>query len=1311
MKGESRLNLSVKKQEQEVEVFDNLDEVIAILTRENKTSRHPTFLWSRVSNEVHRALLYKICEELNLPNPRFIASKYLEKHKFKFLNNSSLNGLYSYYKNRFPRKPGIHIMINVCDQLGIPQVSVEEWIAFISNNNIFSWDNVPNEVKKEILLRACEELGYSHPIHIKNEDFSVKFKFLNGRTLTGFYNHFKSKVEDIRGSVIKNMCDILDIEITEEDWISYITDSSVSTFWDIIPHEVIRNLLYKAAKSLGYTNPRMMSTDDLKTSMDFINGMSFYSFASRFFGLDRGGYKSIDFICDVYGVAELSYDEWIFMISNQKNFKWDMVPKAYINKILFEKAKELGKANPRMLKYDDLATPTAFLNNKTLISLYTYYSGLASKAEMDTITFMCDDCDVPPLTTEEWISIIQEEDIKVPWDNVPKETKKEILIRAAKELGLKNPRFMGYKDFCSNRFSFLNGKTLSGLYSNYSFKADEEQIPVVQYICDDIGIEELTVNDWITMIANCNMCRWESVPLNVQREIVIKAAAEMGIFHPRLMGTKEFDSVELKFLNNKTLAGLYYHYGSKLKDDKQQINEFIFNTLNIPRIDINPKTGRLTTIDNLSHRKYFDSKANIRDFFNRYLKLFSLESLCRKYTMIKNAKKAKIYRKGLITVLASMSKREYIDFVFDILKSVPRDRFGLRKPRGTGDYRLLKSDLYKLAGLEELEAVEENKIEFANVDLVKDRNKEEVIEKLQTYKQILDIKVKKFHKVDCTYLISYKGSYIFMMSVSVMPGEVLTANNGYEFVVVECRERKSNEGYIVELKAMEEIADKEASAINKFTRDSNDNILSFYIDRIIRGIKNDTLSPLLFNALGLKKEKQLSKEDIVQLPDSAYYNKVLLNNPSQKQAVALALSLDGKNNTLAVIQGPPGTGKTTLIKEIALQYYYRGKNVLILAKTNIAVDNILEKLLQDNIRALRTGNNIEFKSDLPYAFTVSTSNPDYMRLMSGKNKIVLGTPMGFYLDRNMDEYDNYDILIIDEASQMDIPETLFSLQFADKAVIIGDHLQIPPFPIQNEVLLEYDPHIDLYTREELQKSLFEELITDKNRYNSVFLDINYRTQNPEMVAFISDLIYDGKLCPNLDSEYYKTPPIKRKKLFPQNPIELIDTSEFFDPQTRMETEVDSTYYNLCEAMLSVRKVISLIKEGEKLSNICIITPYKAHAEKLKEVFENHSKYFYTSIRELREFIERNIYTIDSFQGREQDNIIINWVRSNYTSPGATTRTGFLRDYRRVNVALSRARKRLILIGDFETLTKSENMRVQYIFSKIKNINREERIVL
>ena len=85
-------------------LFDDIDEVIEILTRKDRTSRPSAFLWSKVSNRVHALLLQMVAKELNLPNPRFIASKDLEKHHFKFLDGHPLNGLYSYYKNNFPRK-------------------------------------------------------------------------------------------------------------------------------------------------------------------------------------------------------------------------------------------------------------------------------------------------------------------------------------------------------------------------------------------------------------------------------------------------------------------------------------------------------------------------------------------------------------------------------------------------------------------------------------------------------------------------------------------------------------------------------------------------------------------------------------------------------------------------------------------------------------------------------------------------------------------------------------------------------------------------------------------------------------------------------------------------------------------------------------------------------------------------------------------------------------------------------------------------------------------------------------------------------
>lgn len=1301
--------------EKEDQQYTSLDDILKILRRKDKSKRPPAFTWGQVDARVHREILYRVAEELNLSSPRFIASKDLEKHKFEFLGYSSLNGLYSYYKNSVPRKSGVHVIKNVCDRLAIPQVSEDEWIHYIANHNIFSWGNVPNSAKRKILISAAHELGYPHPIFIKNDDFSVKFEFLNGKSLTGFYTYYKNRSDGIRGSVIKDMCDSLKIDINYNHWIAYITSDSTTVFWDIIPQDVMARMLYNAAYELGYTNPRMLSTDDIKIKLDCLGNTSLYSFVSRFFGVEKGGMSSIDYICNMYNIPPLTFREWVDTISRNKNYNWDLASKEHIRGLLFLKAREHGKDNPRMLKYEDLCQPTKALRGKTLTNIYTYFSSLqglelvGQAPQQDVIEYMCDKLHVPHLNTEQWIIVIARENSKVNWASIPKDIKSDILYRAAYELGFKSPRFMDYKDICNTKFNFLNGKTLSGLYYYYSNKVNFKDGPILQYMYDDLKIENLTINDWIIAIGNCNTCRWESVPLKVQREIIIRAAAEMGLAHPRLMGTREFDSVELAFLNNKTLCGLYYHYAAKLPDKDMQINEYIFNVLNIPKLDIHPNTGRINTIDNENHRKYFDSMANMKAFVNNYLQHFSLESLCRKYTAINNAKKAGIYKKGLVTVLAPLTKEEYLDLLYEVLKNVPRDTFSLRKPRN-GDYRLRKSDLYKIAKVEELPTQEENKIFFAQPHKVSLKDRQEVIEFLNVYRDILEIKIQKFHDINCTFLVTLDNSVIYKIPVALFPGDIINVDGIWEFEVLECRERKINDGYIVELMPLDDLSEEQLSNIDSFTRDSNDSILLNYIEETIDNIKEDNLNRLLSVVLGLEKEKTICEDDIIDLSDNDFYNASILKNISQKQGVKLACSLDGNDNVLAIIQGPPGTGKTTLIEEIALQYYNRGKDVLIMAKTNIAVDNILEKLVKDKVRVLRTGNNIELKSSLPYAHTISTSNPEYMTLLGNKNKIVLGTPMGFFLDKNFD-IDKYDILIIDEASQMDMPETLFALQFADRCVMIGDHLQIPPFPIQNEVLMEYNPYMDLQTREELQKSLFEMLITDVHRYNSVFLDINYRTENPHMVSLISDLIYDGKLCPNLDSEYYKVPKGMRKKLFPGNSIEIIDTSDITDPHTRMETEINSTYYNLTEAMLSIKKVLDLLDEGAELNNICIITPYKAHAEKIKELFLTHSKYFTENNQGLGQFINKNIYTIDSFQGREQDIVIINWVRSNYGLPGSPTKTGFLRDFRRVNVALSRAKKRLILVGDFETLTQSDNMRVRYIFSKLKTIKEEEKIVL
>jgi hypothetical protein len=1288
-------------------LYEDLDGVLDILTRRDRSSRPPAFLWSRVSDTVHRELLYRIASELNLPNPRLIPSKALEKHSFSFLNGASLNGLYSYYKTGMPRKPGVHIIAGICNKLDIPQVSKEDWLNFIRNNNLFSWGNVPNPIKREILCRAASELGYPHPIFLNNDDFSRRFHFLGNKSLTGLYTYYRNRYDGARGIIIRKMCEALDLTPSKEVWIAYITSPDTNIFWDIIPEEIIRGILYDAAEQLGYSNPRMFSIEDLKVGLGELNGMSLYSFASRYFAKDKHGARNIDFICDQFHIPHLTLKDWFSMISHQRNFRWDLIPNPYLKCILWRKAGEAGKEHPRMLKYEDMAEPCRFLNNKTLISLYNHHRPGAKKANRDTLQYICSLAGIPAMNAVQWIRVLSQPDSKTSWDRIPADVTRYILYRAAKELHLQNPRRLDYRDLCTARFDFLGGKTLSGLYTHYHEKQGDHGGALVQSLCDDLGIPALSNAEWIRMIADSSICHWENVPVKVQREILYRAASKMGLRHPRLMGTREFDSVPLSFLNGKTLSGLYYHYAARIKGRNNRINEFVFDQLSIPKMEIHPKTGRLNTLDNSTQTRYFDSLANRKDFVNEYLKRFPFTDLLRKYTAIRKAREAGIYRKGLITVLAPMSPGEYMDFLYEIVKNVPRDELGIRK-RKNGNYSLPKSELYQLAGIKEKPEIP-NRIHFADPGGISLPDRESILQSLSVYREILNIKIRMFHLVPCRFLVLYEGSCICQVKVPLNPGDVITDNLDNEYEVSECREKKTEDGYILDLKPFPEQEESAYADMHSLSWDSNDSILYDYLSELQTEVENDTLDPLLSVALGLKKEGHLTSDSLVQLPDDAFYNKTLPENETQRQAVQLSLSLDEEINPLAIIHGPPGTGKTTLIEEIALQSYERGENILILAKTNVAVDNILEKLYKDRVPIMRTGNHIEKKSSLSYAPVFSTSNAQYRDAIGDANCITLGTPMGFYLDRNKRDT-SFDLLIIDEASQMDIPETLFSLGMAKKCIIIGDHLQIPPFPIQNEVLLEYDPDINLEKREKLQRSLFEKLITERGQYHTLFLDVNYRTENPHMISFISDLIYDGRLCPNRNSVYYSVPKQKREGLFPGQTIEVVDTSGIADIQARQETEQDSTYYNLSEAMLSVSKVLDLLKEGEKLSDICIITPYKAHAEKLKEVFLQHEKSF-RNPEGLHRFIEKSIYTIDSFQGREQRNIIINWVRSNYGLPGMPTRTGFLKDYRRVNVALSRAKRKLILIGDYETLTQSENPRVRHIFTQIKQIRAKQKIVL
>lgn len=1176
----------------------------------------------------------------------------------------------------------------------VPSIETRKYLAYIRNHPVASWGNIPRAVKREVLFRACLERGRAHPLLLTFEDFARPFRFLSDKTLTGFYNYYNNLCQGPRGTVIKYICEDLGIAITTEDWIAYLTAGAGVASWQILPKEVVKELLIRAAAALGYSNPRMMSTEDLKTGLDFLQGLSFFSFVSRYTGNSATEARALDQLCDDCGIPPLTFAEWL-ELAGRPNFRWQRLPIPYLHRLLSLLAEEAGKETPRMLKYKDFCRPLPVMKNRDLTGLYHCYSRLRTDKKNSTVEFLCDMAGIPGYNLPYWLGAARP-GARIPWESLSPQLIKEILYKAAEELGLKNPRLMDTTDF-SRHFSFLNGKTLSGLYAR--IKADPN-------LWDTLEIERPGVEDWLELISSSSQIHWEKVPVRIQREILIRAAVETGRAHPSLLKTQDFLATPLRFLGGKNLSGLYFHHAAKKDQDALSVIEYILYTLQIPPAGINMKTGRIETIDSLNHRRYFDSKANCRAFLNTYLQHFPLASLIDKEAMLSNTKKAGIYKKGLSSLVGPMKQREYLNFLYELLKNTPLDALGLPEP-SRGDYRFLKSHLYALAGITEKEEKTRRTVP-AKPDPAEVRAKEDVLHELQQHREILALKEKKYHQVDCVCLSTDGNGAVFRVPAPFLPGDILATPAGEEFRVGECHPETGGDGYVIEVEAVLPLPAERIAGIQRLVKDSNEAILSAHMEKLAGQVEKGTVSPLLATVLGLRREKSMNPERLPGIAKRAYINKALAKNKAQAEALNLALALDGRNHTLVLVQGPPGTGKTTLITEIALQSYLRGENILILAKTNVAVDNILEKLMDRKIRVLRSGNNLHWKSNLPGVHAVSTANPLYLAAMENRNKIVLGTPLGFFLDRNLPPVE-YDLLVIDEASQMDTPETLFSLGFARKCVMIGDHLQIPPYPIAQEILAEYNPKLTPAEREKFQMSLFERLITEGQRFNRVFLDINYRTAHPEMVSFISDLIYDGRLSPNTDSDYYKLSPAGRKKFFPY-PVEIVDTAGISDPKLRAETEINSTYYNLTEAMLCLRQVLNLLEGGEKLTDIAVITPYKAQVEKIKEVFRENFHYFSVPEGDFQEFIENRIYTVDSFQGREEEIVIISWVRSNY-EPGQPRKTGFLKDFRRVNVSLSRARKKMILIGDYETLTNSDNLVVRYIFRQIKNLREEKRIIL
>ena len=432
-------------------------------------------------------------------------------------------------------------------------------------------------------------------------------------------------------------------------------------------------------------------------------------------------------------------------------------------------------------------------------------------------------------------------------------------------------------------------------------------------------------------------------------------------------------------------------------------------------------------------------------------------------------------------------------------------------------------------------------------------------------------------------------------------------------------------------------------------------------------------------------------------------------NPTQEQAVNEVL----RAKDVAIVHGPPGTGKTTTLVEAIRETLMRESQVLVCAQSNMAVDWISEKLVDRGINVLRIGNPTRV-NDKMLSFTYERrfeGHPDYPQLWAlrkairdlrshrkrgdekyhqkleslksrateleirinselfGEARVIASTLVGS-ANRLLDGQ-KYNTLFIDEAAQALEAACWIPMRRVGRIVLAGDHCQLPP-TVKSIAALKAG----------LGKTLMERIV-ETHPEAVTLLKTQYR-MNDDIMRFSSNYFYNGQVESAPDVRF-------RGILDLDTPMEWIDTSEYSensenadDSELSFKEEFVGESYgriNKAEGLLTLHVLQSYFERIGKQRllderiDVGLISPYRAQVQYLRRLLMKR-EYFKPFRRQI------SVNTVDGFQGQERDVIVISLVRSNDEG-----QIGFLRDLRRMNVAITRARMKVIILGNRKTLTR------------------------
>ena len=428
-------------------------------------------------------------------------------------------------------------------------------------------------------------------------------------------------------------------------------------------------------------------------------------------------------------------------------------------------------------------------------------------------------------------------------------------------------------------------------------------------------------------------------------------------------------------------------------------------------------------------------------------------------------------------------------------------------------------------------------------------------------------------------------------------------------------------------------------------------------------------------------------------------------NRTQEDAVNKVL----RAKDVAIVHGPPGTGKTTTLVEAIYETLRRENQVLVCAQSNMAVDWISEKLVDRGVNVLRIGNPTRV-NDKMLSFTYERrfeAHPDYEMLWAirkairelranrkrggdkyhqkmdrlkeratelevrinaqlfGEARVIACTLVGSA--NRLLEGQKFGTLFIDEAAQALEAACWIPIRRASRVILAGDHCQLPP-TIKSDAALKAG----------LGKTLMERIVDNKPEVVTL-LKMQYR-MNEEIMRFSSDWFYHNQV--------ESAPEVKFRSILDLDiPMSWIDTSQFELPESEeglfKEQFVGESFgrINKAEAELTLMALETYFNKigkerilDERI-DVGVISPYRAQVQYLRRLVKQ--KEFFKPFRHLI-----SVNTVDGFQGQERDIILISLVRANDEG-----QIGFLRDLRRMNVAITRARMKLIILGDASTLTQ------------------------